>query len=258
MSVYTFIPTSAGPLPLSKIAGGGAWTPASATGLKGWWKASAGVSQSGGFVTSLADQSGVGNNLSPHANNIAPGATSFNSAYPGLTMNRDTGTGADWLAKTSMALNSTTCSFFATFAPLTSHSANGGRLVSVKAVGQTNDYDNNASFDIALDNAAGKLYSYCNNAYVGTSGGQVVSDAAPITAGLVFDGSNVKFYIGGTQVGSSSAWTTAIGGASGVDFVLMNSPFSDVMSMVFAEAFIASSAVLASDYQTYAASTWGV
>lgn len=238
------------------VSGGAAWDPSQDANLKGWWKSTAGVTSSSGVVSTWADQSGNGNTLTAGSNQVLLNATSFNG-HPGLGVSFLFG--GDVMLKSGFVFNSATCSWFASFMVDTSSGNNFGRLLSFKAVGNTNDWDNNPSFEVDTGPTHTNVQA-TSNAGVSSTIGTPFSPTTltPMTAGVVFDGTNATFYINGTAQGSTMAHSVNLGGGSGVDYRIFDDAFSDFSAATFAEHLVSTSVLSATNYQNYAHTTWGI
>lgn len=177
------------------------------TGLIGWYDASvfASMTFSGAFVLTMADQSGVGNNL------VSTPDTSYNATgLNGLpTINWGSTQGSS-LFNTSFALG--TGNTLTTFAVLSSNDpalfGNGvfGRIMSYTANGAAHDYDNAGSFcQYRYDTTSGVGFTRNNQAAANTTFGYTTPHRLIIT--IKSDG-EMKIYVDGV-VGSTTALTVA-------------------------------------------------
>ena len=214
------------PPPISG-GGGGPFTPASLTGLIGWWDTSVFASMSllgGTDINTMLDQSGAVNTMSAFNQYPFYSATGLNTR-PAMLLN----SGTKALHKTSFALG--TGNTLTVFCVATLDSAGTGaygRLLSYKAATGSNDADNNGSFMFARDNANNGMALYRNGsaatkamaanatfrciATIDASGVMTIYiDGAPATGGAL----NAAFVSGGElAIGCQAiAWNSAWKGA---------------------------------------------
>jgi len=186
-------------------AGGGGFTPASLTGLLGWWDAN-NLTLSGANVTAAADLSGSGNNLGPYASAPQYNATGLNSRP---TMDFAGASATRGLAKAGFAFGtgSTLTAFFV--GKLNSSLSTYGRALAYFA-GGANDADNNASFVLSSDNATTGVVLYRNT----NTAARAFGTAAPhrCIATVKSDGV-MTIYVDG--VSTTGATLLAAFGASG-------------------------------------------
>lgn len=239
-------------------AGGGGWTPTSeGANLKGWWKATV-VTPTSGTVTTWQDSSGNSNALAPSAGNLTSNATSFNTSFAGVTMDR--GVAQALLASSNIAINSANFSYFTSVAPWCStHSTQvNGRIVSVLAAGQTNDYDNANSFEVDVGSTC-TLTLYANNTSIAST---AITDGTPIEVGVTFNGTQACLYLNNALVGSCGSFTTNIGNGTGIairQFAEHNGGAdNEYMSGIYCDSIISTSVVTAANYHTYALTQCGI
>jgi hypothetical protein len=172
------------------------FTPASLTGLIGWWDTSVYASMTfigGTDINTMADQSGTGNTQS--AFNAYPfySATGLNSR-PAMLLN----SGTKALHKTSFALgtgNTLTVFCLATLDSVSTGST--GRLLSYRAPGSTSDADNNGSFRLTRDGTNNGLAFFRN----GTSAIKAMAANATFRCIATIDAAGVMtIYIDGAAV----------------------------------------------------------
>jgi len=193
-------------------SGSGAFTPANLTGLIGWWDASVAASlvTSGGFVLTAADQSGGGNNLQgwfTGSGGPAYNATGFNSK-PAFVFSSPSNHA---LAPVSGTIpmgtgNTLTAWYVGTFGTTIN-----ARLLSYIAGGQTQDYNNAASWALVAGGTASTTLAFNRNnlgpAYTGTAGNHTVI-ATVSAAGLC------TIYVDGVSVASTTSAGNWVSGAN--------------------------------------------
>lgn len=201
---------------------GGAFTPASLTGLKLWVKGDANTfsdtgcssaATNGNPVKCWGDNSGLGNNLVSGSAAVANLAT--NNLNSMATVNFVT-TASQPLEAAVTLSPATTISCFGLFED-TVGIPNNDRFISVQGSGQSNDYGNANSFN--LDQSASTTLTLQQNFGSVASGTNALSTWYQY--GFVFNGTTATLYIGGTSAGSSSNTSTmtspptiAVGGAA--------------------------------------------
>jgi hypothetical protein len=161
------------------------WSPLNLTGIAGFWRADMGVTQSGGAVTAWADQSPEGTNLTNvYGGNPTYSATSFNLAFPGITI--DGGATTEALVSTigPPVAPSTVMSFFLLLT-----------INSIVSNGRIFAYASNGGTDFLTPSI---LFYDQGGTYETYSSGNLaaVSLSPPATALLtsVFDGTNNNLY----------------------------------------------------------------
>jgi hypothetical protein len=170
------------------------------SGMGGFWRADAGVTQSGGNVTQWNDQSGFGNNLTvlpllgqmsnPQISPIFS-STGFTSNRPGILFGNH---GADTQSGLGIAFTftqGTAASFFILFQDDV-FSGNTLRVLNLLANGFTG-----TAGSFSLRSNAGITWEE-NNAAFTIAGPTNVTGAVHLLSG-VFDGTNMTLYNGATQ-----------------------------------------------------------
>lgn len=177
------------------------WTPASITGgLLAWYRASVGVTTSGGNVTVVLDQSGNGYNLSP-VGTVPFNATGLNGG-PSFDFNKTGG-----FVTTTDAVTFGTGVLFSVFASGQMNGATGvyGMLAGYIATGEPNTYGGTGNSGSAIGRNAGA------DAILGFRGGSPVGNASvsqdvTMRMGGVYDGTNFTPYVNNVA-GTTSAAT---------------------------------------------------
>jgi hypothetical protein len=190
----------------------GSFTPASfGSDLKLWLTADAGVTDAGGgAVSSWADQSGNGNDVTQGTSARRPtySATGYNSSYPGITFATAS---TQYLAKSAASISGAAISFFLVMTHTSSDPGDSG-MVSVVGAGEAVDYNNDSSFVWGDSFGGGANHNklYYNNGPVWDSP-DLVTDGANHRIGLVFDGAEAKLYVNNGSAAASGAATGTIG-----------------------------------------------
>jgi hypothetical protein len=243
-----------------KVAGGGSFTPASLPGLQLWLKADAGVTQSGGTVSSWTDQSSNAYSLAPGyvSPSSAPtySSTGFNSSHPGVAFSGPSGSpGPANVGVDPSTLNSTTMSLFVVHTA-TAYNANSSRLFSI-SVGGCDTCSNGFAFGLG----SSSYYVYQNSSFVFSS--VTGSLNTPQTFGVTFDGSNATVYMNEVSKGSA-LWNQTIGSSSTpIAFMLgveQNGPGSVTFTGTIAEVVMTTTPVSPTNLanlSTYFSSKWG-
>lgn len=192
------------------------FTPASLSGLIGWWKSDTGVFKDAGVtpaangdtVNQWNDQSGNGNNLKPQVTEaIGPiFNTSILNGLPALTF---VFTSHMTLGLASVSLGGTTASAFMV-AKVAPTSASDGRLLVFQATGQANDFDNTSSALFLDAQSTTAVRAFRNNGSL--SNGTIVNNVF-LQLGSIYDGANNTVYLGGT--GQTPVASTGTFGATG-------------------------------------------
>lgn len=187
------------------------FTPASLTGLIGWWKADTGVT--GSPVTAVADQSGVGHNL-VNAGTVPFNATGFNG-HPAFDFSAANDAG---LSANPFAIGTGNKGSVFVIGQMLTGTASGGRaacysdLVDAGGVDYGADGSSAWIFRDATNNA---IQTYRNGLGVVTT---AISLATNYVLGCIYDGTNVTHYVNGATGSTTtinknwvSAGTFAIG-----------------------------------------------
>lgn len=237
---------------------GGAWTPASLSGLIVWLDASvsASVIRSGANVSAWNDQSGNGNNFTA-TNNPQYSATSFPGSLPGIS----SWSGSAYIRNASISLNSATLSCFAVFS-MTSTNAFGG-IVSIQGASGGNDFNtaDGVAFSAGNNNQTTSVARGGSPSY---SGSRNITTGSARSGGYVFNGTQGITYgdFSGTTAASSS--TAAIGNTTAAIAIGVRQStgpsFANPWIGPISEVIITTSAITGTDLtnlQAYWAAKWG-
>lgn len=223
-------------------SGGGAWTPASLPGIKGWYEGDVGVTHAGGAtdtVTAWADQSGNGQNLTKYNSGLA-NAPIYNvnplNGKPTIKFGSVIGQG---LQNTSFNLGGSTTQlwFFAIFSQSTGSNSRG-----FEYLGNGQSTDGNAASAILVDfPTTTTLQAYHNGSLANTT----IPASTWIQGGSVFDGTNITAYVnnvGGTPAAQGTgSFTTPGTFLIGQNPTGGNVPSMNVAAIAFGEGPILSS-----------------
>jgi hypothetical protein len=211
------LPVTFSTVPDYPPAGGGAFTPASLTGLVLWVDASvaASLTLSGSNVMNFADQSGAGNHLADLGSGVpcVYSATGFNTTYPTINFANSNSTGG--LQKASgftMGTGNTLTAFFVGSFVATGGTGSGRLFSYFAGAGGQHDYDNLASWNISQD-ASSTTVDYVRNSVVPVAA-TFGASGTPHRCIVTGDSSgNTKMYIDGVATsGSVSNAAFATGG----------------------------------------------
>lgn len=206
--------------PYAFAASGGAWTPASLTGLQFWLKADAiGGLNDGDAITTWADSSGNGNDATQSTGTAKP--TYKTGILNGLPCARFDG-GDSLRGGGTTSITGTTLTAFA-IVSLNSGSANYARVLSLSASGQ-NDYNSAARAAPILRNSNTQALASFRNNVVRSSGAIVYGTHAYVVS--IFDGTNHTIYVNGVAGSAlASSGTFAISAYALGDNYLTDSSF---------------------------------
>lgn len=182
------------------------FTPASLTGLVGWYKADTGVTVNGSNeVTAVANQAtaGLSNNLVN--NGIVPyNATGLNSlpAFDFLAANTSA------LSTSSFPMGTGTMGSVFIVGQMKSSTASfGGAVVYGANTGTGNDYNEPGSAAwLTRDATDNTVETFASSSVLST---QAISLATTYRIGSIFDGANVKIYLNNVVSGVTNAYSTA-------------------------------------------------
>jgi len=236
----------------------GGWTPADfGTDLVAWWKADAGVTESGGAVSQWDDQSGNGWHLTQGTSGSRPiySATGFNSSYPGITFD---GTD-DFLAVSSVTglSGASACSVFVVMRWDETLSDAYARIFSFWDADYANGYGNANSFIIQRENLTSNIQFGGNSAYTSTT----VTDDTNYRLGGVWDGSNVTLYKNNVASTPTSKSMTLSGPATIRISKEGSGGGTAYVSGIYAEVFVLKKAPDSTERSTidsYFTTTWGL
>jgi hypothetical protein len=242
-------------------AGGGPFTPASLTGLIGWWDTSitASLTLSGSNVTAFADQSGGSNTLANGGlgRTLPYSATAFNTSFPGIKPVSGNG-----FLETSSAFpmgtgNTLTAWYVGTTA--TGGSTAGGRTLSYAAPGAF-DFDNANSWTISNASSLTTNTSVSRNGLNVTVGSLAASPAGHRFIYTINSSGVMTAYVDGV----ASSTTTSPGNwiaAGHFDLFRQAAHDSDFWYGTLAEAGVAtgfSSPAVVAQLDTYLKNKWGL
>lgn len=249
-------------------SGGGGFTPASLTGLIGWYKSDAGVyvdagstlATNGQTVQQWNDQSGVGNHLSQATSARRPTyTTGLLNGLPGIVF---VVANVQWIANQAIALGGTTASAFVV-AKTPSPGTNADRVVTFTATGQGLDFNNTGSGIFLFSASSTSISGYRNSGAL--SNGTVVANTF-MQLGSIYDGTNNTVYLGGTaQTPVANTSTFAATGALGIGGGVQTPPGStsgdSTMDGTICEIVFTNTALSSGDrssLNSYFTSRWGV
>lgn len=229
---------------------GGAWTPASLTGLAAWYKADAGVTDDGsGNVTAWNDQSGNGWHLSASGSaRPKTGTRSLNSLNV-LDFNGS----SNYMANNGFTFNVGDWTVLAVYCLDT---ANQGGVVSSSNSSSSSDYNGNDVCRFMYKQSNGTVGTYYNG-LGGTQSGSVAAAEQGVT---LRSGSTLSAYVNGSKGTDRSGSTQSLNAIAylilGAD---MNSGPAEFFDGYIAEVVIASGDHTAdlSSWNTYCA-RWGL
>jgi hypothetical protein len=192
------------------IAAAGGWVPADeGANLRWFLTAKAGVTESGGAVSSWADQAAIQPAIvqASGANKPTYNATGMNG-QPCISF---VGANATRLAVATFNFSSSTASLFIILKSSGGFGSNP-RIVSLAANGVGNDFTT-PSIVLAEDGTSNTAYFY-SNGYLGDS--SAANMAVNTVLGLTLDGTNSRRYVNGVlSAGSPVAFSSSIGGGAG-------------------------------------------
>lgn len=201
-----------------KNAGGAAWTPATPGNLVAWWKADAGVTESGGAVTQWDDQSGNSRHLVT-GDSPTYSATGWKSTTHAITFNGS----SDWLKNITdsalyglvngtnvnhsilVAIDSTYNANFKTVVCFDDSAGSHKGLSSVGSGGFSfaTDGVNSPAGSVAQARGFNATMSYCSGGGTITTYVNGLADPSGATCGQTLSGSN-RFVLGlNTAVGAA-------------------------------------------------------
>jgi hypothetical protein len=185
------------------------------TGSGGFWRADMGIAQSGGNVTSWADQSSFNNTMTSVGSSNPPwSATGFNGLYPGVSgAGQSQGTFILQTAAGSFPATTDLSAFCLAFI-LNTQSGNGSRILALLAA---------ANDDVTAAASGGFISDagwYIGG--IGSIGDGSYSLSTPYLFSVTFDGSNYRTYLNGV-LNNTTANSSALGNnANGVMALLGN------------------------------------
>lgn len=247
--------------------GGGGFTPASLTGLIGWYKSDAGVyvdagstlAANGQTVQQWNDQSGTGNHLTQAASGNRPVyTTGLLNGLPGLVF---VDINSQWLAQQAIALGGKTASVFMVVkTPPTAGSAD--RFASFTATGTSDDFSAGPSAVFLYQSSATNVSAYRNG---GMSNGTIVANTF-MQLGSIYDTLQNTVYISGAaQSPVNNGDTFAATGAFTLGAYTASPPGSvtgsNFLTGTICEVVLANTALGSTDrasLNSYFTSKWGV
>lgn len=193
------------------------WTPLDLSNLIGFYRADIGVSETGGNVTSWADQSIQGQNLASILGTPTWSATGFNTSFPGVLFTN--ASGLDGIGNTTFVCSTTTFSVFILCSFVTSGDLSNARLVTLWDGTSANDYLTPSIVLYSPDPSVTPLFapsfSLYSSGVIGNGGSpysySYPTGGVPVLLGGVLSGTTGNIYFNGTVQGAGTGFSSIVG-----------------------------------------------